>query len=80
MREWTIPEDGIIDPLAVEIAASGQRRVRLTWTERRIAAALIMARGGTSYQVAKRLGLSSATARALTDSFTTYPVELDEAA
>ena len=80
MAEWVIPEDGIIDTLAVQIAASGQRRVRLTRMERRLAVALILARGGNAYQVHKRLGVSSATARTLTDSLTAHPAELDEAA
>ena len=38
-RKWVIPDDGIIDPIAVEIAASGKRPVRLTLPERRAAAA-----------------------------------------
>jgi hypothetical protein len=80
MSEWVIPEDGIIDALAVQIAASGQRRVRLTGMERRLAAALILARGGNAYQVHKRLGVSSATAHALVTSLTAYPAKLDEAA
>lgn len=80
MGEWVIPEDGIIDAFAVQIAASGQRRVRLTRMERRLAAALILARGGSAYQVHKRLGVSSATARALVTSLTPNPAELDEAA
>jgi hypothetical protein len=27
---WLLPDDGIIDPVAVKIAANGARRVRLT--------------------------------------------------
>ena len=80
MGEWSIPEDGIIDALAVQIAASGQRRVRLTRMERRLAAALILARGGNAYQVHKRLGVSSATAHALVASLTANPAELAEVA
>lgn len=80
MGEWAIPEDGIIDAIAVQIAASGQRRVRLTRTERLFAAALIMARGGTAYQVHKRLGVSPSTAHALVASITANPVELAEVA
>lgn len=78
MDKWVIPEDGVIDALAVRIAASGQRRVRLTRTERRLAAALIVARGGNAYQVHKRLGVSPATAHALVASLTTNPADLDE--
>jgi hypothetical protein len=80
MGEWVIPEDGIIDALAVKIAASGKRRVRLTRTERRLAAALIIARGGSAYQVHKRLGVSPATAHALVISLTAAPAELGEVA
>ena len=78
--EWVIPEDGIIDAIAVQIAASGQRRVKLTRTERRFAAALILARGGNAYQVHKRLGVSSSTAHTLVASLTANPVELGEVA
>jgi DNA-binding CsgD family transcriptional regulator len=78
--EWDIPDDGIIDDIAVRIAASGQRRVRLTRAERRLAAALIIARGGTSYRVAKHLGISSWAARTLVDSITANPPELGEVA
>jgi hypothetical protein len=76
VSEWVLPEDGIIDGLAVQIAASGKRRVRLTRTERLFAAALIVARGGSAYQVGKRLGVSSSTAHALVARLTATPVEL----
>jgi hypothetical protein len=46
-RRWVLPDDGIIDPIAVEIAAGGQRPVRLTRAERRATAARILAKGGT---------------------------------
>ena len=62
---WTLPDDGIIDELAIEIAARGIRPVALTRTERRIAAALILATGGTPYLISKRLRVSFETARAL---------------
>lgn len=78
--EWVIPEDGIIDALAVQIAASGQRRVRLTRVERRLAAALIVARGGTTWDVGKRLFISYSTATALVASITPDLAELDEVA
>ncbi|MGK5559192.1 hypothetical protein ACSNOI_47105, partial [Actinomadura kijaniata] len=44
---WLLPDDGIVDYIAVEIAASGHRPVRLTRTERLLAAALILAAGGS---------------------------------
>ena len=63
----TLPDDGIIDPLAVEIAAAGTRPIALTSAERQLAAARILASGGTPYQVSARLHISGATALALAD-------------
>jgi len=80
MGEWIIPEDGIIDDLAVQIAASGQRRVRLTKLERRMAAALIVARGGTAWDVCKRLFINYSTATALVTSLTADTAGLGEVA
>jgi hypothetical protein len=60
-----LADDGIIDPIAVELAARGTRTVALTRAERRLAAARILARGGTPYLIAKRLHVSGATALAL---------------
>jgi hypothetical protein len=60
-----LPDDGIVDPIAVEITAAGTRRVRLTAPERGAAAALILARGGTVNDIAVRLHVSTATARLL---------------
>ena len=57
-----LTDDGIIDPIAVEIAARGARPVALTRAERDLAAARILARGGTPYVIAKRLHVSGATA------------------
>ena len=62
---WVIPDDGIIDPIAVEIAADGRRPVRLTRLERREAAIRILASGGTIYVVAKRLNISYPAAKVL---------------
>ncbi|MGO9501320.1 MAG: hypothetical protein ACLPUO_07035 [Streptosporangiaceae bacterium] len=62
----TLPDDGIIDPVAVEIAAAGTRPVALTPVERHLAAR-ILASGGTPYQVSARLHISGATALALAD-------------
>ena len=65
---WLLPDDGIIDPVAVEITAAGIRRVRLTVPERRAAAALILARGGTANDIAARLHISGQSAAALAAS------------
>jgi hypothetical protein len=78
LTEWVIPDDGIIDAIAIQIAVCGQRRVRLTPMERRLAAALIVANGGTAYRVAKCLGISSCTAHTLVDSIAADPPELAE--
>jgi len=56
-----LPDDGIIDPVAVEIAA-GIRPVALTPAERRLAAARILARGGSLSTVCERLQVSGSTA------------------
>lgn len=77
---WLLPDDGIIDPVAVAIAAAGTRRVRMTLPERRAAAALIIARGGTRHQVAKRLFVGWSTAAALVASLPADLPELREAA
>jgi hypothetical protein len=60
-----LADDGIIDMVAVDIAARGTRPVPLTRAERQLAAARILARGGTPYLVAKRLHVSGTTALAL---------------
>jgi hypothetical protein len=54
--------DGIIDPIAVEIATRGARTVALTRAERQLAAARILALGGTPYLISKRLHVSGTTA------------------
>lgn len=78
---WTLPDDGIIDHLAIEIAASGTRPVALTRTERRLAAAAILAQGGTPYQISKRLHLNHQNARALAAELTaTQPAHGDRQA
>lgn len=75
---WTLPEDGIIDELAIELAARGIRPVALTRTERRIAAALILAAGGTPYLITKRLHVSCQTAHALAAELTpTQPADAE---
>ncbi len=60
-----LPDDGIIDPVAVQVAASGTRAVALTPAERQLAAAAILARGGTASLISKLLHVSGTTALAL---------------
>jgi len=60
-----LADDGIIDLFAVEIATRGVRTVALTRPERQLAAARILARGGTAYLIAKRLHVSGTTALTL---------------
>ncbi|WP_021592042.1 hypothetical protein [Actinomadura welshii] len=60
-----LAEDGIVDPIAIEIAASGSRPVALTHTERVLAAARILAAGGGVNVIAERLHVSGSTARRL---------------
>lgn len=59
-----LPEDGIVDFVAVEIAAKGWRQVRLTKRERALAAALIMvhARENAGPVIMERLNVSRITA------------------
>jgi DNA-binding CsgD family transcriptional regulator len=64
-RRLMLADDGIIDLIAVELAARGMRPVALTRTERQLAAAAILARGGTPYLISKRLYVSGTTAVAL---------------
>ncbi|REE96647.1 hypothetical protein [Thermomonospora umbrina] len=62
---WLLPEDGIVDEIAVEVAAAGTRQVALTRTERELAAARILAAGGNATDIARRLFISYASAKAL---------------
>jgi hypothetical protein len=66
-RGWLRPDDGIVDAAAVTTAARGDRPVPLTSTERLLAAALILAAGGTAVTIAIRLHMSSAAAKALVE-------------
>ena len=59
---WLIPDDGIIDDLAVELAVRGRRPVRLTRLERACAAAMILALGGSTNDLCQRLKVSKPTA------------------
>jgi hypothetical protein len=61
-RRLALADDGIIDPIAVDIAARGARTVALTRTERQLAAAHILARGELRLPVSERLHVSGTTA------------------
>jgi len=63
--DLVLADDGIIDLIAVEIAAQGMRAVALTRAERQLAAAQILARGGTPYLISERLHVSGTTALTL---------------
>lgn len=62
---WLLPDDGIIDELAVRIAASGARRVALTMPEREAAAALMITRGADTAELAANLGTTTIEAARL---------------
>jgi hypothetical protein len=64
-RRLLLADDGIIDLIAVEIATRGERPVALTCAERQLAAAHILALGGTAYVISKRLHVSGTTALTL---------------
>lgn len=66
--QWLLPDDGIVDLIAVEIAAAGTRPVALTRPERSAAAALILARGGTRADIIRRLHVGRTTAARLAAS------------
>jgi hypothetical protein len=61
-RRLALADDGIIAPVAVDLAARGTRPIALTRTERQLAAAAILARGGSTYHIAVRLHVSGTTA------------------
>lgn len=52
----SLHNDGIVDWLAVEIAASGTRQVQLTWVEKDIAAGVMFARGYGAEEIENRTG------------------------
>ncbi|MEW2353051.1 hypothetical protein [Spirillospora sp. NPDC029432] len=62
---WSLPEDGFVDPIAVEIAAAGERRVALTPAERLLATARLLAAGHHPTEIGRRLHVSCQTARTL---------------
>jgi hypothetical protein len=57
-----IPDDGFIDELAISIAVSGARVVRLTEAERAIAAERMIRGGADLAELAAHLGTSTAAA------------------
>jgi hypothetical protein len=61
--EARLADDGIVDPIAVDIAARGTRPVQLTETERLAAVALLLARGGSLSLAAYRMRMSFDTVR-----------------
>jgi hypothetical protein len=69
IRKTLLADDGVVDPVAVDIAVTGARPVQVTETERLIAAALLFDGGATVALVAWRLRMSSETARRLADEF-----------
>jgi DNA-binding CsgD family transcriptional regulator len=73
---WLLPEDGIIDPIAVELAATGARLVALTPAERRLAAVRILAAGCGARQIGDRLGMTPRRARALAETLRTEAARL----
>lgn len=62
-------DDGIVDPIAVEIAAKGTRPVQLTETERLLAVALLLDGGASLSLVAYRLRMGLDTVRRLAADF-----------
>jgi hypothetical protein len=54
-----LPEDGVIDPVAIRIAIAGDRVVRMTLTERQIAARTIIASGAGVAELSGKLGIGS---------------------
>lgn len=59
----TVPNDGILDWVAIDAAARGLRKVRLTWVEKDIALGMILANGGTLCDAQERLGINIVGAR-----------------
>jgi hypothetical protein len=62
---WLLDEDGVVDRVAVAVAAAGLRDVRLTPAERQLAAAQIMATTGKLAIVCSRLHISAREAARL---------------
>lgn len=60
-----LPDDGIIDPLAVAIAVTGERPVALTRTEQHTAARRLIGQGASTTTIAYRLRLNGRTVHQL---------------
>lgn len=58
-----LPNDGIIDWTAIEVAISGTRPVRLTWVEKDIALGYILSQGGSLADGERLLGVYVAAER-----------------
>lgn len=60
-QPWNRPDiitnDGIIDWVAIDVAARGLRDVRLTWVEKDIAAGVMLAKGYGVHEAQERLGV-----------------------
>lgn len=56
-----VENDGIVDWEAIEIAAGGERAVKLTWVERDIAIMKILAAGHSYFEAALRVGMPVAS-------------------
>lgn len=54
-KSWILPEDGIVDELAIRLAMSGERRIALTERERKIAVERMAKQGATSSEIIKAL-------------------------
>lgn len=54
-----LPEDGIVDPIAVTIAVTGERPVALTRTEQRAVARVLISQGVSTTAIAYRLRLNA---------------------
>jgi hypothetical protein len=63
--DWGLASDGIFDAVAVDVAASGERYVRLTPTEQLGAARRIIRAGGDAQDLQTRLGVNHIAALAL---------------
>lgn len=60
-----LPDDGFIDPVAVELAVSGKRAVRMTHAERIEAVRRLMGGSLTFTEIGERIGVSMSHAKRL---------------
>lgn len=75
-----LDDDGIVDPIAVELAAKGTRPVELTETEQTAAAVLMIKRGVPRPLVAYRLRLGASTVRRIAAALQLAATVHDDAA